>query len=92
MNYDIIGQCSIRSTASSRRPRCGSGLAATLPRLYRPGPALAEHCQRSSIIITSSKSEALRNTIGKDEPFIDTLNITFWDMIIFLSCFITLTK
>ncbi len=42
--YDIIGQCSIRSAATLRRPRCGSGLAATLPstRLCRPGPALAE--------------------------------------------------
>ena len=42
MDYDIIGQCSIRSAAALRRPRCGSGLAATLPRLCRPGPALAE--------------------------------------------------
>jgi hypothetical protein len=42
MNYDIIGQCSIRSTAALRRPRCGSGLAATLPRLCRPCPALAD--------------------------------------------------
>ena len=42
MNYDIIGQCSIRCAAALRRPRCGSGLAATLPRLCRPGPALAE--------------------------------------------------
>jgi hypothetical protein len=42
MNYDIIGQCSIRSTAALRRPRCGSGHAATLPCLCRPGPALAE--------------------------------------------------
>jgi hypothetical protein len=42
MNYHIIGQCSIRSAAALRRPRCGSGHAATLPRLCRPGPALAE--------------------------------------------------
>ncbi len=42
MDYDIIGQCSILSAAALRRPRCGSGLAATLPRLCRPGPALAE--------------------------------------------------
>ncbi len=42
MAYDIIGQCSIRSAATLRRPRCGSGLAATHPRLCRPGPALAE--------------------------------------------------
>ncbi len=42
MTYDIIGQCSIRSTAALRRPRCGSGHAATLPHLCRPGPALAE--------------------------------------------------
>ena len=42
MNYDIIGQCSIRCAAALRRPRCGSGHAATLPRLCRPGPALAE--------------------------------------------------
>ncbi len=42
MNYDIIGLCSICSAAAMRRPSCGSGLAATLPRLCRPGPALAE--------------------------------------------------
>ena len=42
MTYDIIVQCSIRSTAALCRRRCGSGLAATLPRLCRPGPALAE--------------------------------------------------
>jgi hypothetical protein len=42
MTYHIIGQCSIRSAAALRSPRCGSGLAATLPRLCRPGPALAE--------------------------------------------------
>jgi hypothetical protein len=42
MTYDIIGQCSIHSAAALRRPRCGSGLAATLPHLCRPGPALAE--------------------------------------------------
>jgi hypothetical protein len=35
-------QCSIRSAAALHRPRCGSGLTATLPRLCRPGPALAE--------------------------------------------------
>ena len=33
---------SLRSAAAWRRPLCGSGLAATLPRLCRPGPALAE--------------------------------------------------
>ena len=42
MNYDIIGWCSICSAATLPRPSCGSGLAATLPRLCRPGPALAE--------------------------------------------------
>ena len=42
MAYDVIGQCSIRSAAALRRPRCGRGLAATLPRLCSPGPALAE--------------------------------------------------
>ena len=42
MNYDIIGQCSIRCAAALRSPRCCSGHAATLPRLCRPGPALAE--------------------------------------------------
>ncbi len=40
--YDIIGQSSIRSAAAVRRPRCSSGLAATLPRFCRHGPALAE--------------------------------------------------
>ncbi len=40
--YDIISQCLIRSAAALRRPRCGSGLTTTLPRLCRPGPALAE--------------------------------------------------
>jgi hypothetical protein len=42
MTYDIAGQCSISSAAALLRSRCGSGLAATLPRLCRPGPALAE--------------------------------------------------
>jgi hypothetical protein len=42
MTYDIIGQCSISSATTLRRPRCGRGLAATLPRLCRPGPAFAE--------------------------------------------------
>ena len=42
MTYDIIGQCSIRSTTALRCPRCGSGHAATLPCLCRPGPALTE--------------------------------------------------
>ncbi len=39
--YDIIGQCSIRSAAAMCRQR-RPGLAATLPRLCRPGPALVE--------------------------------------------------
>jgi hypothetical protein len=42
MNYDVIGKCSIRSAAAFGRPRCGSGLAATLLRLCRPDPALTE--------------------------------------------------
>ena len=42
MTYDIINQCSIRPAAALGRPRCASGLAATLPRLCRPEPALAE--------------------------------------------------
>ena len=42
MTYDIIGQCSIRPAAALGSLRCGSGLAATLPRLCRPKPALAE--------------------------------------------------
>ncbi len=42
MNYDIIGHCSIRSTAALLRHRCGSGLAVTPPRLCCPGPALAD--------------------------------------------------
>ena len=42
MNYDIIGQFSICSAAALCRPRCGSVHAATLPRLCRPGPALAK--------------------------------------------------
>ena len=33
---------SLRSAVALRSPLCGSGLAATLPRLCRPGPALAE--------------------------------------------------
>jgi hypothetical protein len=41
IDYDS-SQCSIRSAAAWRRPRCGSGLAATLPRLCRPDPALAK--------------------------------------------------
>ena len=35
MTYDIIDQCSIRPAAAFGSPRCGSGLAATLPRLCR---------------------------------------------------------
>ncbi len=44
MKYEIIGQCSILSNAAFRvgRPRSGSGLAATLPRLCCPNPGLAE--------------------------------------------------
>jgi hypothetical protein len=45
MTYDIIGQCSIRRAAALGSLRCGSGLAATLPRLCRPEgpePALAD--------------------------------------------------
>ena len=42
MTYDIINQCSIRPAAAIGSPRCGSGLAATLPRLCRPEPALPE--------------------------------------------------
>jgi hypothetical protein len=42
MTYDIIDWCSIRPAAAFCSPRCGSGLAATLPRLCRPEPALAE--------------------------------------------------
>ncbi len=40
--YDIIGLCLICSAAALRRRPCGSSLAVTLPRLCRPGPALAE--------------------------------------------------
>ncbi len=42
MTYDIKDQCSIRPAAALGSPRCGCGLAATLPRLCRPEPALAE--------------------------------------------------
>ncbi len=42
MTYDIIDQCSIRPAAAFGSPCCGSGLAATLPHLCRPVPALAE--------------------------------------------------
>jgi hypothetical protein len=42
MMHEIIGQCSIRPSATFGRPRCGSGLAATLPRLCCPDHALAE--------------------------------------------------
>ncbi len=42
MTYDIISQCSIRPAAALGSLRCGSGLAATLPRLCRPEPALAD--------------------------------------------------
>ena len=42
MTYDIIDQCSIRPAAALGSLRCDSGLAATLPRLRRPEPALAE--------------------------------------------------
>ena len=40
--YDIMTGSSLSSAAAWRRPLCCSGLAATLPRLCRPGPALAE--------------------------------------------------
>ncbi len=42
MTYDIIDQSSIRPAAALGSLRCGSGLAATLPRLCRPDPALAQ--------------------------------------------------
>jgi hypothetical protein len=42
MTHDIIGQCSIRPSAIFGSPRCGSGLASTLPHFCRPDPALAE--------------------------------------------------
>ena len=43
MNNDITGQCSICPNAAFGSTSCGSGcLAATLPRLCGPDPALAE--------------------------------------------------
>ena len=42
MTYDIVGLCSIRPAANSGSSRCASGLTATLPRLCRSDPALAE--------------------------------------------------
>jgi hypothetical protein len=42
MTYDIIHRCSIRPATTLGSPRCGSCLAATLPRLCSPEPALAE--------------------------------------------------
>ena len=42
MTYDIIDQCSIRPAAALGSLHCDSGLAATLPRLCRPEPALAD--------------------------------------------------
>ena len=42
MTYDIIDQCSICLAVALGSPRCGSGLTATLARLCRPEPALAE--------------------------------------------------
>jgi hypothetical protein len=44
ISNDIIGHCSIRSAAAAAfgHPRCCSGLAATLPCLCHPEPALAE--------------------------------------------------
>ena len=42
MTYDIIDQCSICLAVAWGSPRCGSGLTATLPRLCRLEPALAE--------------------------------------------------
>ena len=42
MTNDAINLCSIRPAAAFGSPRCGSGLAATLPRLCRPKSALAE--------------------------------------------------
>jgi hypothetical protein len=57
MTYNIIGQCAIRSTAALRRPRCGSGHAATLPRLCRPGPALAEPLCPDPLRLSDNGSE-----------------------------------
>ncbi len=42
MTYDIIDLCSIRPATALGSPNCGRGLAATLPRLCRPEPALPE--------------------------------------------------
>jgi hypothetical protein len=44
MTHNVVGQCSIRPSATFGRPRCGSSLAVSLPspRLCRPEPALAE--------------------------------------------------
>ena len=42
MTYNLIDRCSIRPAVALGSPRCGSGLTATLPRLCRPEPALAE--------------------------------------------------
>ena len=42
MTYDIGGLCSIRPAAISGSSRCASSLTATLPRLCRLDPALAE--------------------------------------------------
>ena len=44
MTYDIIDRCSIRPATAfaGGSPRSSSSLAATLPRLCRPEPALAE--------------------------------------------------
>ncbi len=65
MNYDIIGVCSICSAAVLRRPRCGSGLAATLPRLCRPGPALTEPLGPDSASATRIVIDTIR---GRARP------------------------
>ena len=42
MTYNISDLCLIRLAVALGSPHCGSGLTATLPRLCRPEPALAE--------------------------------------------------
>ncbi len=64
MDYDI-GQCSIRPSATFVSPRCGSGLAATQPRLCCPDPALCwgekNHCK--SYMISCIKNDIIYDSI-----------------------------
>ncbi len=54
MIHDIIGRCLIRPSATFGSLHCGSGLAAKVPRLCCPDPALGSLSLRRSLLILSA--------------------------------------